>query len=121
MRLETFLIAPNIVVEVVFKELIELSLLGMPRPIFRNRLGNDSTGEIAGREDRVFGRIGPNHDRLATQWHDRQQTSRGCRAAIDLTAATGSEPDFLSKGATHTDAGQRALAGSTISVLPTVR
>jgi hypothetical protein len=97
MGLEAFLIAPNIAVEVVFKELIELSLLGMSWPIFRNRLRNDPTGEIAGREARVFGCKGPNNDRLATQWHDRWQTSRGCRAAIDLTAATGSEPDFLSK------------------------
>jgi hypothetical protein len=105
---EAFLITSDITVEVVFEKLVKSRVLGMSRPVFRSGFRNDPAGGTVGAKEKIFESIGPNNDRLVGQWHGRQQTSRGCRAALDLTAATGFEPSFCRK---------RGGAG-TLSALP---
>ena len=92
--LEAFFVASDVTVKVVFKELIERSLLGMSWPILRDAFRNHPAGGIVGVKGTVFGCIGPNNDRLVAQWHGREQTSCGCRAALNLTAPAGFEPKY---------------------------
>ena len=92
--LEAFLVRPHITVEVSFKQLIEPGTFGMPRPVSRRSLRKDAASWVLDQTEAGLGRIGPRTDRLLAEGHGGQQTSRGLRAAVDLTAATRFEPGF---------------------------
>jgi hypothetical protein len=66
----------------------------MSWPVDRRRFRQDAAAGILGRNEAGLGRTRPGDDRLVAERHGGQQTSRGLKAAIDLTAATRFEPGF---------------------------
>ena len=86
-RLEAFFVTTDVTVEVVFKELIKLRLLGMPGPVLRRRFGDKAAARILAR-DEVRGDAAAGEDRQANAGHGGL-TSPGGRfgaAHKDLTA-----------------------------------
>ena len=84
--LEAFFVGPDVTVKVSLKQLVKTSAFGMPRPVFGRRFRNDPCARILVRTETVLDRIRPGDDLLVLEGHGGQLTSRGLRAAIDLTA-----------------------------------
>jgi hypothetical protein len=92
--LEALFIGADIAVKVILKEPVDSRPLRMPRSILSGRIRNE---QARPRSNTIVDFL-PNATRQ-TGWarvpgHGWQQTSRGLRAAIGLTAGAGFEPRY---------------------------